>query len=140
MTLADTIELISKYKVGDTATDDISNAQLALLEASTAARVTRLNPGFTSAELQLFTGYICLDAWESRNPEIVEKTVKDVRWKVKSSSSTSSWLDKAMQMRNEYITMNGINIAPSGVSRCDYDMKGFDSTDVKQWGDPSASI
>lgn len=140
MTLADIIELISKYKVGDTATDDITNAQLSLLESSTSARVTRLNPGFTSNELLLFTGYICLDAWESRSPEIVEKTVKDTRWKVKSSSTTSQWMDKALQMRAEFISTNGLNIVPSGVARCDSTMKGFDNTEVKQWGDPSNAL
>lgn len=140
--LENLIELYSTYKVGDAATDNISLAQLALLESATASKVTRLNPGFAGTELNLFKMYIILDAWSTRSGsgQIIEKTVKDTRWKVSEAKSSSQWMDKALQMRAEYLQINSVNIAPKGVSRCDYDMKGFDNTTIRQWGDPSASI
>lgn len=142
MALADVIETVSTYKVGDTATDNISNAQLTLLSALTSAQVTRLNPGFTGDELLLFQAYIILDRLENRSGkgQITEKTVKDIRWAVKSTSSTSVWMDLAKEMISQYKENNSITLYPSGVARNDSLMKGLDSTEVSQWGDLSGSL
>jgi len=83
MALADVIETVSNYRVGSASTDNMTDAQLSLLTSLTSERVTRLNPGFTSNELDLFTAYIILDAWENRTPQVTDKTVKDTRWKVR---------------------------------------------------------
>lgn len=142
MALADVIETVSTYKVGDTATDNISNTQLTLLSALTSAQVTRLNPGFTRDELLLFQAYIILDRWENRSGkgQITEKTVKDTRWAVKSTSSTSVWMDLAKEMISGYKENSSVTLYPSGVVRSDYDMKGLDSTEPTQWGDLSGSL
>lgn len=142
MALADVIETVSTYKVGDTATDNISNTQLTLLSALTSAQVTRLNPGFTGDELLLFQAYIILDRWENRSGkgQITEKTVKDTRWAVKSTASTSVWMDLAKEMILGYKENSSVTLYPSGVVRSDYDMKGLDSTEPTQWGDLSGSL
>jgi hypothetical protein len=156
--LADVIELISPYKVGNSETDDISKDQLTLLESVTASRVSRLNVGFTGDELLIFKGYIILDAWTTRDKtgtmagaQVLEETVKDSRWKVAPAATTSAWLDKALQMRAEYMKikdetikeekrLSSLNFVPKGVSRCDYNMTGFDNTTIKQYGDPSEGL
>jgi hypothetical protein len=142
MALADVIETVSSYKVGDTATDNITTTQLTLLSALTSAKVTRLNPGFAGDELLLFQAYIVLDTWENRSGkgQITEKTVKDTRWAVKTTSSTSVWMDLAKQMISEYKENQSIVLYPSGVVRSDYDVKGFDSTEITQYGDLSDSL
>jgi hypothetical protein len=142
MALADVIETVSSYKVGDTATDNITTTQLTLLSALTSAKVTRLNPGFAGDELLLFQAYIVLDTWENRSGkgQITEKTVKDTRWAVKTTSSTSVWMDLAKQMISEYKENQSIVLYPSGVVRSDYDVKGFDSTEITQYGDLSGSL
>ena len=142
MTLADVIETVSTYKVGDTTTDNISNAQLTLLTSLTSATVTRMNPGFTGDELLLFRAYIILDIWENRSGkgQITEKTVKDTRWAVKASSSTSVWMELAKTMIVEYKQEKSVTVCPSGVARCDSTMKGLDSTEMQQWGDLSGSL
>lgn len=142
MVLADVIETVSEYKVGDTATDDISNAQLTLLSSLASAQVTRLNPGFISDELLLFQAYIILDRWENRSGsgQITEKTVKDVRWAVKTTSSTSTWMDLAKQMIVDYKGTQAVTLYPAGVARCDSTIKGLDSTEPTQWGDLSGSL
>ena len=142
MTLADVIETFSEYSVGSEETDDISDAQLSILQAGTSDRVTRLNPGFIGNELSLFTAYIILDAWENRpgTGPITEKTVKDTRWKVKDPSNSSSWLDLAYRMIAEYKSTQNTTLSVSGVARCDSKMKGLDSTEVTQWGDLSGSL
>lgn len=142
MTLADVIETVSTYTVGDSSTDKISNAQLTLLASLTSAQVTRLDPGFTGNELLLFQAYIILDKFENRTGkgQITEKTVKDTRWAIKENLSTSVWMDLAKQMISEYKENRSVSLYPSGVSRCDSTMKGFDSTEVTQWGDLSGSL
>jgi hypothetical protein len=142
LALADVIETVSIYPVGDTATDKITNAQLTLLSALTSAQVTRLNPGFTGDELLLFQAYIILDRWENRSGkgQITEKTVKDTRWAVKGTSNTSVWMDLAKQMISDYKEKNSVSLYPSGVVRSDYDVKGFDNSEISQYGDLSGSL
>lgn len=142
MTLADVIETVSIYKVGDTATDNITNAQLTLLSALTSAQVTRLNPGFTGDELLLFQAYLILDRWENRSGkgQITEKTVKDTRWAVKGTSSTSAWMDLAKQMIADYKENKSVTLYPSGVVRSDYNVKGLDNTEMTQYGDLSGTL
>jgi len=140
LTLADVIETVSSYTVGYS--EDISLDQLDLLTSLTSALVTRMNPGFTGDELLLFQAYLILDRWENRTGkgQITEKTVKDTRWKVKTTTSTSTWMDLAKQMIADYKENASVSVYPSGVARSDSLMKGLDSTEPTQWGDLSGSL
>lgn len=140
MALADVIETVSNYRVESGSTDNMTDAQLSLLTSLTSERVTRLNPGFTSNELDLFTAYIILDAWENRTPQVTDKTVKDTRWKVKGITSTSRWMDLALQMIVEYKNPQNSAVSVSGVARCDSLIQGLDNTTVTQWGDYSDAL
>lgn len=137
ITLAQAIRVLSKgkYTIGleGTITTEDATALSEMLEPE----VTRLNPGFTGSELMRFRAYLFLDTLTNfaGNGVVVEKTVKDTRWKIKSPTASSQWMEYANKMIEEF----GGTVAPSGVSRSDAGVRGLDSNNVEQYGDPSES-
>lgn len=142
--LEDAIEALTlgEVTIGSASTDKITSAQLTLLETLTSSTVSRMNPGFTGYDLILFKARIILDLY-SNSPgsgQITEKTVKDTRWKVAQSKSSSVWMDQAMRQISDYRESVSRNLVPSGVARSDAQMKGFDNTTIKQYGSPSDAL
>lgn len=137
VTLAQAIRVLSngKYSVGLDGT--ISSEDATVLETLLAPEVERLDPGFSADELVRFKAYLMLDALSnsSGNGSIVEKTVKDVRWKIKSPKSSSQWMEYAEKM----LSGHSKSYSPSGVARCDAYVTGLDSTAITQYGEPAYS-
>jgi hypothetical protein len=103
------IELYSKYRVGDTTTDHISLAQLALLESSTLPEATRLNQGrFTGIELTRLHAYVILDKWLNKSGKgvITAENVKDSSWKAEKSIHSSYFMDELYAMIDKFDSAN----------------------------------
>lgn len=128
-----------KYTIGPEGT--ITSEDAVILEELLTADINRRNPGFTGSDLIRFKAYFILDALSnsSGTGQVIEKTVKDTRWKVAKSSGQSIWMDYIDQMIAEYHKARSDNFVPSGVSRCDSTVKGFDNSEIKQYGEPSES-
>ena len=140
--VAQAVRVLSKgkYSIGPegTITTEDFNVLLGLLSGD----ITRRNPGFTGSDLIRFQAYFVLDALatSSGSGQIIEKTVKDTRWKTSTPANTSQWMDYVDQMIAEYSKPKACTAIPAGVARCDSEMKGFDSTEPKQYGEPSNAL
>jgi hypothetical protein len=103
------IELYSKYRVGDTTTDNISLAQLALLESSTLDEATRLNQGrFTGIELTRLHAYVILDKWVNKPGKgiITAENTKDSGFKAEKSIHSSYFMDELYAMIDKFDSAN----------------------------------
>jgi hypothetical protein len=137
--LAQLINLVSKGEVTFGAGCKYSITELNLLESSTLGTVNRMNtPGFTGDELLLFKAYIILDVITSGSGQLIEKTVKDVRWKVQPGRSSSTWMDKALAMIDNAKNVNVSTTAFTQVERSDAVMRSLqmDNTGSPQYGNP----
>lgn len=137
-TVAQAVRILSKgkYSIGPEGT--ISTEDAAVLEELLADEVSLKDPGFSPTELVRFKAYLMLDVFANSpgTGNIIEKKVNLVAWKVARSSvkgTTSVWFDLAERM----ILNHGKSIVPSGVERCDSTVKGLDSTEIEQYGEPS---
>jgi hypothetical protein len=127
-----------KFGPGGTRTTE----ELRVLESATLGTVNRLNtPHFTGDDLILLKSYIILATISDPggSGQIIEKTVKDTRWKVQASKSVSPWMDKAYRMIEDAKSSTMNTIAFSQVLRSDAVMKSLqlDNTGSPQYGDPS---
>lgn len=137
-TLYQAIRVLSKgkYTVGPEGT--ISSEDAAILEELLADEINRRNPGFAGSDLIRFKAYHMLDAIVNfaGSGTIIDKTVKDTRWKVATPKASSQWMEYADKMIAGY--RNGL--MPTGVARCDSEMAGFDSSTIQQYGEPSDAL
>jgi len=105
MALADIIELYSEYRVGAAATDDITDAQLAILKTNAEARLDRIigSRTFSTGEYEELTAFIVCDILENRHGKgtIISESVKDSSWKAQVKTS-SAWLDRVYATLSEY--------------------------------------
>lgn len=135
VTLAQAVRVLSKgkYSIGPEGT--IPTEDATILDEMLTPEINRINPGFTGSELMRFRAYLFLDAFVNSpgNGVITEKTVKDTRWKIKSPTASSQWMEYAQKMIAGY----GVSKAPAGTSRADSDMRGLDSNRVEQSGEPA---
>jgi hypothetical protein len=140
-TLAQAVSVLSRNKWTVGANGKITHEALAVLESLLDGDVTRMNPGFTGESLIRFKAYFVLHELETSpgNGQIIEKTVKDTRWKIAQSKTGSQWMDKIDLMIAEYNKKSVANTAFSRVTRSDAVMKSlqFDNTGSPQYGDPS---
>lgn len=94
LTITQMIEAISDYSVST----DITSTRLAALQIVVAGDLSRMNPGFSGDDLTELEAYLILDKFETRNAEdnIESEKIKDHTWKFRASSSSSTWMDKAL--------------------------------------------
>lgn len=141
-TVAQAVRVLSKgkYTIGPEGT--ITNEDFSVLLDLLSSEITRRNPGFTGSELVRFQAYFVLDslANSSGAGQVIEKTVKDVRWKTSTPNNSSQWMDYVDQMISEYSKPKACSMVPVGVARCDSTVKGFDNSTVKQYGSPSDAL
>jgi hypothetical protein len=130
----------NKYTFGVGGT--YSSTDLAELEAVTLGVVKRLNTvGFAGDDLVLLKSYVILDVLSTTSGagQVIEKTVKDTRWKVQASTSSSPWMDKAYRMVADAKVDTLSTTQFTQVLRCDANMERLqlDNTGSPQYGDPS---
>jgi hypothetical protein len=135
--IAQAVRILSRGKVTVGPEGTISSEDLDGLLELLQPEINRMNPGFTGSELNRFSALFVLDSISPEN--IIEKQVKDTRWKVAPPKSSSQWRDKILLMIASFQSTT-YSVIPSGVARCDSLMKGFDNTVITQYGDPSNGL
>lgn len=138
--ITDAIEALTlgRVTVGDSS-NKMPTSLFSILESGTSDMAARMNPGFKGMELAFFKARLILDLYVNSggSGSVFEKTVKDTRWKTTEAKSSSFWMDQALQQIDQFNKNVSQKRAPSGVCRCDFDVKGFDNSSIVQYGDPS---
>lgn len=100
LTISQMIEAISDYSVST----DITSTRLTALQQVVAGDLSRMDPGFSGDDLTELEAYLVLDRFETRNSDdnIESEKIKDHTWKFRASSSSSSWMDKALFKISQY--------------------------------------
>jgi hypothetical protein len=140
-TLPQVINVLSNGKFTVGANGNVSTDQLSVLEEIVADDVAQANPGFTGNQLLTFKSCYILHILDNNkgSGQVIEKTVKDTRWKLQSFGGTSYWMTYAANMVAQFKSNAVYNIAFSQVLRSDAVMERLqlDNTGSPQYGDPS---
>jgi hypothetical protein len=116
-----------------------STKDLDFLETSTRGIVSRINTAnFKGDDLLVLQSYIILDVLSSTSGtgQVIEKTVKDSRWKVQPAKTSSYWMDKAYRMVADALVSSQNGFTCSKVTRLDAYLKNMalDNTKIQNYG------
>ncbi len=139
LTLNQIIPVVSDYSVG--IEGDISNEDLLIFKELVAGDLSRMNPGFSGDDLIELQAYLVLDRFETRKPgdNIESEKIKDHTWKLRVSTSSSSWMDKAFFKISTYNMNSG---SYGCVERFDSEMPSMaaDMIEIERYYDASDEI
>ena len=114
--------------------EEVTDADIAILEELVADDVTRLDPGFSGNSLIKFKACLMLDEWVNRpgTGPVTEEKIKDYSYKSKVENS-SYYMDKALKMVSDFVEKNRTDSTFEAAHRSDSAMSELSEHHFKEY-------